>query len=115
MAATLLRERGWVAEAPIQDIYEAAINPGCWPAVLERLAAYLSAESALIRFYDEDSRAVSFSFFSGFDPRYDQQYRDYFMHIDPIREAAERCPVGRAVGLDDARSRQKNPASSRNT
>ena len=94
-------DRHSLADTIVRDIYEAALDVNRWEGVLEHICRYLDADSALLRFYDDDTNSVNFSFTTGFDPDFDLLYRQHFAQDDPIRAAAQHLPEGRTTLLDE--------------
>ena len=85
----------------VEALYDAAQNPDAWLVVMAMLAQYLCADSALIRFYSPDWSEVAFSATYHFDCSFDKEYKEHFVHVDPIPVAARHLPTGTVVVLDD--------------
>lgn len=67
----------------ISDIYDAALDPHKWNAVLKKIALMLKAESAYMRTIKTKSNNVILSYNYNKDLDWLQTYKDYYIHKDP--------------------------------
>jgi DNA-binding CsgD family transcriptional regulator len=68
----------------IGDIYDAALDPSSWPAVLQKTCAYVEGCAASL--YSEDSvqRSGQFYFSWGDDPNYTTLYLEKYLALNPL-------------------------------
>ena len=77
--------------------YEAALNSEGWQPVIDELRTELAADSGLLRLFDENCSELELNLTVGFDPVYQEIYRERFLHDDPIRDGVARMQPGRIV------------------
>jgi DNA-binding CsgD family transcriptional regulator/PAS domain-containing protein len=75
-------------------IYDAVLDIEQWPLLIQRIATKLQCKSGLLRFMDQRCQEVSFVVAHGYDEKLIQDYRDHFIHIDPLNAALINKPVG---------------------
>jgi DNA-binding CsgD family transcriptional regulator/PAS domain-containing protein len=68
----------------IGDIYDAALDPGLWPAVLEKTAAYLPGAMASLKSQDIVAHKANMHFHWGADPHYHRLYDETYMRLHPV-------------------------------
>lgn len=76
----------------VRGIYDAALDIERWRLFLHELARALNAPSSILRVQDLQTKQVGIYITDGIDPHYQQQYRDYFVHIDPLMSLPDRYP-----------------------
>ena len=78
----------------IGHIYDAALDAGKWPLVVQQITAALDSKSALLRLMDRQCEDVSFVIANGYDESRFQDYREHYIHIDPFNTYLMDKPVG---------------------
>jgi DNA-binding CsgD family transcriptional regulator/PAS domain-containing protein len=66
------------------EIYDAALDPGMWPQVLQRITAFVDGVSSVLISHDAASRANRFHFTWGDNPDYSRSYQDTYARLNPI-------------------------------
>ncbi len=89
--------RGETHDHLIGLAYEAALEPERWQAVIDALRSNIGANSGLLRLFDDNCTELDFNLTVGFDPVYQEIYRQRFVHDDPIRDGVARLQPGRLV------------------
>jgi DNA-binding CsgD family transcriptional regulator len=70
--------------ALIGDIYDAAIEPARWPAVLERLRGLLTCANAVLYVFDTSAGVQRLSEIVGIAPEWAARMAEYAPHIDDL-------------------------------
>jgi DNA-binding CsgD family transcriptional regulator len=70
--------------ALIGDIYDAALDAMLWPAVLEKIAAFVGGAAAGLLSKDAVSKIGDAHYHFGVDDRYIQRYREKYWKFDPL-------------------------------
>jgi DNA-binding CsgD family transcriptional regulator len=79
----------------IGDIYDAALDRGLWPSVLEKTCAYVQGACAALVAQDPFANSGQFYFSWGVDPDYERLYLDKYIRLNPATYAAvARSEVG---------------------
>lgn len=94
----------------VSSIYDAAMDATLWPVFLEHLTLSLNAPSGLLRVQDLQSKEVGIYITHGLDPGFQQQYKEYYVHIDPLMSAVAEHETGTIIQTATAM-----PASFRKT
>jgi len=81
----------------VGNIYDAAMDGSLWSAFLERLAGALNARSGILRVQDLESKEVGMYFLHNLDPWFQQRYKEYFVHTDPLIPAINKLPTGSVI------------------
>lgn len=68
----------------IGGIYDAALNPGLWDAVVPQLGAFVGGSAGGLYSHDASRRSASIYYQFGTDPDYRQLYIDKYASIDPM-------------------------------
>ncbi|EMP54903.1 LuxR family transcriptional regulator [Marinobacter santoriniensis NKSG1] len=76
----------------LDQLYEAAIDPGRWQTFIGAVAKAVNAKSALIRLIDPVCTRATYTAAHNFDPSFLQAYTEHFIHIDPVLEALQQAP-----------------------
>jgi DNA-binding CsgD family transcriptional regulator len=66
------------------EIYDAALDPGLWPEVLQRITGYVDGVSSALVSHDAASRTNRFHFTWGDDPEYSRSYQDTYARLNPL-------------------------------
>jgi DNA-binding CsgD family transcriptional regulator len=80
----------------IERIYEAALDPGLWPQVVDATADLLGATVGNLSHYDWVSHE-SINISSRVDPKFHRSYLDYYAARNPFMETGGRQPVGSII------------------
>ncbi|MEJ2399688.1 MAG: LuxR C-terminal-related transcriptional regulator [Gammaproteobacteria bacterium] len=78
----------------VSNIYDAAMDATLWPVFIERLTLALNAHSGLLRIQDLQVNEVGPYVTHGVNPEYQQKYVEYYIHDDPLIDAAAQHPIG---------------------
>ena len=69
----------------IGDIYDAALDPARWSAVLQRAGDFVGGTAASLYFKDAGTKTGAVYYYGGeIDPRYTQLYFDEYVKLDPL-------------------------------
>ncbi len=68
----------------IGGIYDAALNPGAWNAVLPRIGAFVGGSSCGLFAHDSSRRSGNIYYEFGTDPDYRRLYLEKYMTMDPM-------------------------------
>jgi DNA-binding CsgD family transcriptional regulator len=79
-------------EALIDQIYEAALDPGSWPAVLEALSAALGSVACCLSVEHPTDSKVGMMFPHGGDPEAMLLFRDHYFRADPWLQSPMPAP-----------------------
>jgi DNA-binding CsgD family transcriptional regulator len=66
----------------IGDIYDAALDHGLWPSVLEKTCGFLKAQAAAL--FAHGPTQVEFYFQWGFEPQFLESYRQTYVMLNPF-------------------------------
>lgn len=80
--------------ALLDDLYNAAIEPGDWQSFLRRLSALFRTGTASVRLTDLSAPLVYTSYTVGFDERVNRMYVEHGVDIDLFRDALAAAPLG---------------------
>jgi DNA-binding CsgD family transcriptional regulator len=80
----------------VGNIYDAALAPGEWPAVLGRICKLLNAQTAALWSYDIYDRTPPWQLDIGYDPYWKQQYTDKYLALNPYMDDIVRMSPGEA-------------------
>ncbi|MBX9773703.1 MAG: helix-turn-helix transcriptional regulator [Xanthobacteraceae bacterium] len=85
----------------IGDIYDATLDAGLWPSVVERIAKYTSG--SFVNLFSQDAtRKTAQAFYSyGLTQQYLESYFQKYIHINPMFPAMLFFEVGRILTEDD--------------
>ncbi len=81
----------------VSSIYDAAMDTALWPVFMKRLTRSLNAPSGLLRVQDLQSKEVGVYITHGLDPGFQQQYKEYYIHRDPLIPAIAAHKTGAIV------------------
>lgn len=84
----------------VQSIYDVALGHEDWPSVLRKISAASGGHSGLLRLVDCRHAAISFASAFGYDPEQLENYRKYFIHLDPYRDFLAAAPTGALLQSD---------------
>jgi DNA-binding CsgD family transcriptional regulator/PAS domain-containing protein len=81
----------------IGDIYDAALDPGLWPSVLERVARYVPG--AFVNLFSQDAtRKTAQTFYTyGIEQEFIDLYFQKYIHLNPVFPATLFFDVGRIL------------------
>jgi len=88
--------------ALIGQIYDAALEPSLWPAVLGQLASYVGGSAASL--YAKDMTAKSVDIYyddGGLDPAWIERYRNEYIRYDPSTVRQFFAEAGQCVATAD--------------
>ncbi|MCV0394054.1 MAG: helix-turn-helix transcriptional regulator [Rhizobiaceae bacterium] len=85
----------------IGRIYDASLDPELWPAVLEKLCAFVPGSAANLFSQDALDRTADRYFSCGYDPGYEALYLEKYAAVSPFFPATVFFPVGEVFRLDD--------------
>lgn len=106
-AGTARRGDGAVRDADqlssfIGQIYDAAIEPGLWPGVLQRAADFVGGTPAALYYKDAATNRGGVYYDCGrSDPHYKRLYFDTYIKIDPTSAGLCFRKVGEPLGVGD--------------
>ena len=86
----------------VGTIYDAALAPGTWPAVLGQIARLLNAQTAALLSYDVYDRTPPWQLQVGYDPHWMQVYVEKYFAMNPYMDDVARMSPGE-VGYGSAR------------
>jgi DNA-binding CsgD family transcriptional regulator/PAS domain-containing protein len=78
----------------IGKIYDAALEPDDWPAVLDSICKLLNAQTAALWSYDVFDRTPPWQLDIGYDPYWKQQYTDKYLALNPYMDDIPRMSPG---------------------
>jgi DNA-binding CsgD family transcriptional regulator len=88
----------------ISDIYDAAIDPSLWSAVLGDAARYIGGSSAALFSKDATTDSGNIHYESGTDPYYRQLYFDKYVRLDPVTTGQFFAEVEQPISVADLMS-----------
>lgn len=80
----------------VGNIYDAALAPGEWPAVLVRICKLLNAQTAALWTYDVYDRTPPWQLEVGYDPDWMKLYTEKYLAMNPYMEDVARMSPGDA-------------------
>ena len=80
----------------VGHIYDAAVAPGEWPAVLDRICKLINAQTAALWSYDVYDRRPPWQLQIGYDPYWMQVYTDKYLALNPYMDDVARMSPGDA-------------------
>lgn len=78
----------------VGEIYDAALDPGLWPEILDRITDFVGGDATALVSHDIASRATRFYYIRGDNPEYTKSYRETYVRINPILPAILSMEVG---------------------
>jgi DNA-binding CsgD family transcriptional regulator len=90
--------------ALVGHIYDAAVKPAEWPAVLERIRKSLNAQTAALWSYDIFDRTPPWQLEIGYDPHWMKLYTEKYLALNPYMDHVARMSPGDVLatsGLPD--------------
>lgn len=85
----------------IGDIYDAALDPSCWPDVLKGVIQAVRARSGLLRIQNLRSKEVGIYLTHGLDPEFQRHYKEYYIHLDTLIPTYAQLPPGTVQIMSD--------------
>jgi DNA-binding CsgD family transcriptional regulator/PAS domain-containing protein len=86
----------------IGDIYDAALDPSRWTAVLQRTRDVVGGSAAVV--FSKDARTKRLQIYhhcGGMDPHYRQLYFDHYEKLDPTTGVQVMSGIGEPIGTVD--------------
>ena len=85
----------------IGDIYDASLDAGLWPSVVEGLAGFLPG--AFVNVFSQDAtRKTAQAFYTwGIEPKFLEMYFQKYIHLNPMFPATLFFEVGRILTEED--------------
>src|SRR5215470_9165726 len=98
---TKLRDESELLSQLIGDIYDAALDAGLWPSVVEGIARYVPG--SFVNLFSQDAtRKTAEAFYTyGIDREYLDLYFQKYIHINPLFPGMLFCEVGRVLTEND--------------
>jgi hypothetical protein len=87
--------------ALIGDIYDAALDPSRWAAVLAQTACLVGGPAAALHFTDVANKAATVAYVYGMDPRYEKLYLDKYIKFDPVTTGYNFLEIGAPIAAGD--------------
>lgn len=87
--------------ALIGDIYDAALDPSRWAAVLAQTARLVGGQAAALHSTDVANKAATVACIYGMDPRYQKLYIDKYIKFDPVTTACNFLEIGAPIAAGD--------------
>ena len=86
----------------IGDIYDAALDPSRWTAVLQRTRDVVGGSAAVVFSKDAHTKRLQiYHHCGGMDPHYRQLYFDHYEKLDPTTGAQVMSGIGEPIGTVD--------------
>jgi DNA-binding CsgD family transcriptional regulator len=67
----------------IGDIYDAALDPGCWPTALEKTCAFVVGIAGTLQSHDISRKSANFYFMWNDNPEYTKTYIEKYAGLNP--------------------------------
>ena len=80
----------------VGHIYDAAVAPAAWPAVLDRICKLLNSQTAALWSYDVYDRRPPWQLQIGYDPYWMQVYSEKYLALNPYMDEVARMSPGEA-------------------
>jgi len=91
-----------LVSALVGQIYDAALEPSLWPAVLGQLASYVGGSAASLYAKDVTARSVEIYYDDGgLDPAWVARYRDEYIRYDPTTVRQFFAEAGQSLTTAD--------------
>lgn len=78
----------------VGEIYDASLDPGLWPEILDRITGFVGGAASSLVSHDVASRTTQFYYIRGDNPEYTKSYRETYVRINPILPAILSMDVG---------------------
>jgi DNA-binding CsgD family transcriptional regulator/PAS domain-containing protein len=85
----------------IGDIYDAALDPGRWPHVLEGSARFVGGTASALFLKDTVRKVHNTLYTSGYDPEYTRSYIEKFGQFDPFAIAQYFFEIEQPISIAD--------------
>lgn len=82
-------------------IYDAALDPALWPAVLEKTSGFVGGVAANLFSQDVARKSARSHFQHGLDPAYTRYYEEKLFGINPLFPAGLLFDVGQVISIGD--------------
>ena len=84
----------------ITDIYDTALDPALWPALLASIGETMNAQAAGLLSKDASRRCVDATCHVGLDPHFERTYADTYGKLGPVAVSAF-CDVNRIASIPE--------------
>jgi DNA-binding CsgD family transcriptional regulator len=84
----------------VGSIYDAALDPTLWPAVLGETCRFVDCVSGTLNSYDTVRSSLTINVSHGYDPHYVKLLLERYIHINPMVEMALRTDVGDVLSVN---------------
>src|SRR5262249_23506459 len=91
----------------VGDIYDAALDPGLWPAVFEAICEFVGCKLASVAFQDSVGRSASIYLTSDFEPVYRQAFLETYCRFNPIFPMVLFAEVEQSLTIEDVLPRDQ--------
>lgn len=88
-------------------IYDAALDPALWPAVLAETCRFVDCVSGTLNSYDTVRSSLAINVSHGYDPHYVKLLLEHYIHVNPMVEMALRTDVGDVLSASRTMDYQK--------
>jgi PAS domain-containing protein len=86
----------------IEDIYDAALDPAQWSAVLGKARAFVGGQAAVLCWKDAPNKCGCSDYQDGgLDPHYVQLYFDKYIKLDPFTTGQCFAEIGEPIAIAD--------------
>src|SRR5258708_2141455 len=85
----------------IGDVYDAALDPGLWPHILERVCGFVGGAASGLFSKDSAHQSGEMFYTWGDDPKFTQLYFNKYVKLDPFTTAHFFFNVGDVVSIDN--------------
>jgi len=85
----------------VGDIYDAALDPALWPAILADIGAYVGGSAATLFWKNATDKSGDFFYESGTDRHYAQLYFDKYIKLDPLTSAHVFAEIDQPISTAD--------------
>jgi DNA-binding CsgD family transcriptional regulator len=68
----------------IGDVYDAALDPACWPKALEKTCRYVEGVASILLSQDSAQKSADVHFSWGDDPEYARSYQETYVKMNPL-------------------------------
>ena len=85
----------------IGDVYDAALDPGLWPDVLQRVCGFVGGAAAGLLSKDSANQSGEMYYVWGDAPEFTQLYFNKYVRLDPFTTAQFFFDVGDVISIDN--------------
>ena len=95
----------------IGGIYDAALDPALWPAVVEETCRFVDCVSGSLNSYDMVQSSLALDVSWGYDPHYVQLLVERYIQINPLRSISLQSAIGDVLSMTDVMPYEEFTAS----